>query len=146
MLKNAKIRAWLETIITNLDGLELNTERRLTFAQQVAKCGTPVATVTVLRGSAKSNGQQLIHTVPIDIFIVVREDEDYEQTMQDLFNGIEDNAFPDFVEAGDTNASPGIVDGYDWEIWPMASESQLSGKIIVRMIVKLTYSNISSRE
>lgn len=145
MLKNAKIRAWLETIITDLEGLFLNTDRNLTFAQQSTKIGTPVATVVVRRGSVRIEGQKLNHLVPIDISVVAREDADYEQTMEDLFNAIEDGAFPDFFEAGDANRSPGYVDGYDWDVWPMASEGRVTGKIVIMMIVNLVYSNISNR-
>lgn len=145
MLKNAKIRVWLETIISDLEGLFLNSDKHLTFAQQVTKFGTPVATVAVRRGSVKSVGQKLNHIVPIDISIVAREDADYEQTMEDLFNAIEGDAFPDFFESGDANTSPGYVDGYDWDVWPMASEGRITGKIVIMMIVNLVYSNISNR-
>ena len=145
MLKNAKIRVWLETIITNLDGLALNPDKHLTFAQQATKLGTPVATVVVRRGSVKPQGQKLDHIVPIDISIVAREDGDYEQTMDDLFKAIESDAFPDFKEDGDSNSSAGYVDGYDWDVWEMASEGKITGKIVILMIVNLKYSNISNR-
>lgn len=145
MLKNAKVRAWLEGIINGIDELNLNTDLELTFIQQAAKHGTPVATVSINRGSVAANGQHLVHQLPADILIVERVDGDYEQVMQDLFDAIEGEAFPNFVESGDANSSPGVVDRYEWEVYPQASEGKFAGKIIVRVTVFLKYSNISSR-
>lgn len=145
MLKISKIKSWLEDIITNLDGINLNTDPDLTFEDISTKVVLPAVTVIFNRGTILPTGQQLSHKGLIEIWLVAREDGDYEQNIEDIVEAIEGDAYPDVKLAGDSASSPSVVSGYEWEIFPMASEGEFTGKIIVRLQIKLDYYNLSNR-
>jgi len=145
MIKLAKQRDWVETVLDTIEDLNVNkTKRHLTFESQVSQIGTPVVTVLLPKFKGDVEGDVFKHTVATDIWVVERKDGDYEALIDSIVNALEGSAYPDFYEAGDSSHFPATLMDYSGEVWEDSADTE-SGNIIIRITITVFYKNISVR-
>lgn len=144
MINLAKMRTWAETRLGTVSGLIVNTDKKLSFEDQITKEGAPIATVIVAEGNGDIEGNVFRHRPKIEIWLLERDDGDYEKLVRDTVAAFEGNAYPDFYESGDPSHAPATLKSYDWRIWGMFQDEQ-SGIIVIRLILTIFYKNISNR-
>jgi len=143
MIKLSAVRTWGERVIKNIEKVKLNTDLNLTFEGVVKKHGTPVATIFIDSGTGEIEGDVFLPKVPVNFYIIDREDGDYEEIVQAIVSEIESNAYPDFFETGDSSQYPAVVKSYEWDIF--ARGDKTSGKIIIVLKANIEYVGVSTR-